>query len=264
MKNGKVERYIHETLETKGAMLFSLIDPVDYTTHDIAIKTAKASAEGVADLVLLGGSIGAQGEMLDYVAKNIREAIDVPLVTFPANNANLTKHVDAIYFMSLLNSRNPFFITQTQMLAAPLTRMFSVEPLSVGYILVSPGGTAGWVGDANLVPREKPKIAAALALTGQYLGYRMILTDTGSNPQMQRAGPIPSEMIRAVKSVIDVPYIVAGGIRTPQQLRDVYKSGGDIAQIGTAFEDHGNTVYKKAVAFSKIAKEEGAKKLKKQ
>jgi len=264
MKIGKVELYIHETLETKGAMLFSLIDPVDYATPEIAVKTAKGSAEGGADIVLLGGSIGAQGEMLDHVARSIRESIDVPLVTFPANNANLTKHVDAIYFMSLLNSRNPFFITQTQMLAAPLTRMFNVEPLSVGYILVSPGGTAGWVGDANLVPREKPKIAAALALTGQYLGYRMILTDTGSNPQMQGAGPVPNEMIKAVKSTIDVPYIVAGGIRTPEQLRAVYRSGGDIAQIGTVFEDHGDIAYKKAAAFAKVAKEEGARKLKKQ
>ncbi len=263
MKKGKVELYIHEMLETKGAMLFSLIDPVDYETPEIAIKTAAASAEGGADIVLLGGSIGAQGEMLDHVAKSIRESIDVPLVTFPANNANLTKHVDAIYFMSLLNSRNPFFITQTQMLAAPLTKMFNVEPLSVGYILVAPGGTAGWVGDANLVPREKPKIAAALALTGQYLGYRMILTDTGSNPQVQNSGPIPKEMIQAVKSVIDVPYIVAGGVRTTQQLKEIYQSGGDIAQIGTAFEDHGETAFKKAAAFAKVAKEEGAKKLKK-
>ncbi|MFI5412794.1 MAG: geranylgeranylglyceryl/heptaprenylglyceryl phosphate synthase [Candidatus Micrarchaeales archaeon] len=263
MKIGKVETYIHETLQKKGAMLFSLIDPVDYTSPEIAIKTAKASAEGGADIVLLGGSIGAQGEMLDDVAKRIKENIDVPLVTFPANNANITRHVDAFYFMSLLNSRNPFFITQTQMLAAPMIRLFNIEPLSVGYILVHPGGTAGWVGDANLIPREKPKIAAALALTGQYLGYRMIFTDTGSNPGLQGYSHIPKEMIAAVKSAISVPYIVGGGIKTTDELRDVFAAGADIATIGTAFEDHGKDVFKKASAFAKITKEEGAKKLKK-
>ena len=150
------------------------------------------------------------------------------------------------------------------MLAAPLIKESKIEPLPVGYILVMPGGTAGWVGDVNLIPREKPKIAAALALTGQYMGYRMILTDTGSNPQAQGYGPIPSEMIRAVKSVIDLPYVVAGGIRTLKELGDAYRAGADIVQIGTAFEDHGDTAYKKAAAFSKIVKEEGAKKLKKQ
>jgi heptaprenylglyceryl phosphate synthase len=92
----------------------------------------------------------------------------------------------------------------------------------------------------------------------------MILTDTGSNPQAQGFGPIPNEMIRAVKSMIDVPYIVGGGVRTPRELGEVYRSGADIVQIGTAFEDSGNAVYKKAVAFAKVTKEEGARKLKKQ
>ncbi len=48
---------------------------------------------------------------------------------------------------------------------------------------------------------------------------------------------------------------------TVQELRDVYSSGGDIAQIGTAFEDPAKA-YKTVQLFSKIAKEEGAKKLK--
>jgi len=264
MKKGKVELYINEALETKGALLFSLIDPVDYPTPDIAVKTAKAAADGGADILLLGGSIGAQGEMLDYVSKNIREKIDVPVVLFPGNIATITKNADAMYFMSLLNSRNPYWHAQAQMLAAPLIKQVGIEPLPVGYIIVAPGGTAGWVADVSLIPREKPKIAAALALTGQYLGYRFILTDTGSNPQAQGSGPIPSVMIRAVKSAIEVPYIVGGGVRTPQELREVYRSGADIVQIGTAFENHGNIVYKKAVAFSKVTKEEGARKLKKQ
>jgi NAD(P)H-dependent flavin oxidoreductase YrpB (nitropropane dioxygenase family) len=68
-------------------------------------------------------------------------------------------------------------------------------------------------------------------------------------------------MIRAVKSVISVPYVVAGGIMTEQELRDVYSSGGDIAQIGTAFEDESKAL-KRAALFTKIAKEEGRKKLK--
>ena len=40
MKMGKVELYINETLEKKGAMLFSLIDPVDYKKEELAVKTA--------------------------------------------------------------------------------------------------------------------------------------------------------------------------------------------------------------------------------
>lgn len=261
MKIGKVELYIHETLETKGAMLFGLIDPVDFKSEDIAIKTAKEIAKGGADIVLLGGSTGAQGELLDNVALNIKEVIDIPLVLFPGNIATISKHSDAIYFMSLLNARNPYWITQAQMLAAPIIKAYNIEPLPVGYIVIHPGGTVGWVGDANFVPREKPKIAAALAIAGEFLGNRFIITDTGSNPSLQNSGPVPKEMIRAVRSVTTVPYIVAGGIMTAEQLKDAYSSGADAVQIGTAFEDPAQS-YKKISVFSKIVKEQGLKKKK--
>ncbi len=261
MKIGKVELYIHEMLETKGAMLFSLIDPLDYKNTKDAVNTAKNLAKAGADVVLLGGSTGAQGEILDDLAKGIKESIDIPLVLFPGNIATVTRYADAIYFMSLLNARNPYWITQAQMLAAPVIKAFRIEPLPVGYIIVQPGGTVGWVGDANFVPREKPKIAAALAMAGEYLGNRFVITDTGSNPKLQGSGPVPKEMIRAVRSATSVPYVVAGGIMTAEQLKDAYSNGGDIVQIGTAFEDV-SKAYKRALLFSKIAKEEGHKKKK--
>jgi len=79
------------------------------------------------------------------------------------------------YFMSLLNARNPYWIIQAQMLAAPIIKHLKLETLPVGYIVVAPGGTVGWVGDVNLVPREKPKIAAALAEAGEMLGNDLLL-----------------------------------------------------------------------------------------
>ncbi|MDE1865238.1 MAG: geranylgeranylglyceryl/heptaprenylglyceryl phosphate synthase [Candidatus Micrarchaeota archaeon] len=257
---GKVELYINETLERKGAMLFSLIDPMDYKSEDHAVKTATETVRGGADLVLLGGSIGVQGGILDRVAKAIKDEIDVPLVIFPGNIGTISTNVDAIYFMSLLNSRNPYWITQAQMLAAPVIKKARIEPLPVGYIVVQPGGTVGWVGDTNFVPREKPMIAAALAVAGEFMGNRIIITDTGSNPQAHGFGPVPKEMIRAVKSSISVPYIVAGGVKDTTQLRDAYAAGADIVQVGSAFESISDT-YKKALSFSKVVKEEGAKRV---
>jgi phosphoglycerol geranylgeranyltransferase len=260
MKMGKVELYINETLERKGAMLFSLIDPIDYKSEEGAVKTATETVRGGADTVLLGGSIGVQGGMLDRVARAIKDEIEVPLVIFPGNIGTISTNVDAIYFMSLLNSRNPYWITQAQMLAAPVIKKSGIEPLPVGYIVVQPGGTVGWVGDTNFVPREKPMIAAALAVAGEFMGNRLIITDTGSNPQAQGFGPVPKEMIKVVKSFITVPYIVGGGIRDTTQLKDAYSAGADIVQIGSAFETPGDA-YKKALSFSKVAKEEGSKKV---
>ena len=261
MAKKSVEKYIHEILDANGAMLFSVIDPVDYSSEKEAIKTAEAVIRGGADIIVLGGSIGAQGELLDNVATGIKDVVDSPLILFPGNIATITKYADAIYFMSLLNARNPYWITQAQMLSAPLIKSLGIEPLPVGYIVVQPGGTVGWVGDVNVVPREKPKIAASLALAGEYLGNRFIIKDTGSNPKLQHMGPVPKEMVSAVSSAIKVPYIVAGGVATTSDLRLAYSNGADIVQIGTAFENADNA-YRRALAFSKVVKEEGRKKIK--
>ncbi|TRZ49308.1 geranylgeranylglyceryl/heptaprenylglyceryl phosphate synthase [bacterium] len=261
IKIGKTEKYINDVIEKNGAALHMYIDPCDYKTEEEAINVGFESAEGGADILLIGGSTGAQGELLDNVTKGIKEKVNVPVVLFPGNIATITKYADAVEFMSLLNSRNPYWIMQAQMLSAPIVKKMKLEPLPVGYIVVEPGGTVGWVGDANMVPRVKPKIAAALANAGEFIGNRFIVTDAGANPALQSSGPIPAEMIRAVKDAITVPYIVGGGIRNTEQLATAYRAGADIVQIGTAMEEEVDKVRKNVAKFAKVTKEEGAKKV---
>lgn len=130
-KIGRVERYILERLEKKGALMFMLVDPVDYETPEHAIKTAREAEEGGADLILVGGSSGAQGELLDVVTKGIRETVSLPAVLFPGNIATLTKYAESMYFMSLLNARSTYWITHAQMLSAPIVKQMKIEPLPV-------------------------------------------------------------------------------------------------------------------------------------
>jgi phosphoglycerol geranylgeranyltransferase len=231
-----VEKYIHEKLRDEKALLFSVLDPLDYPSLEDAVKTAKNMDEGGADALLIGGSTGVQGELLDSVTKQVKESVGIPVIFFPGNIGTVSRYGDAVYFMSLLNSRNPYWITRAQMLAAPMVKQYGIEPLPVGYIVIEPGGTVGWVGEANMLPRKKPQLAAAMALGAQYMGFRFVVTDAGSNPE---TGHIPLEMVKAVSSVLDVPYIVAGGIRTPEEAKSVIKSGADIVQVGTSFEKDG-------------------------
>ena len=251
----KVENYINKKIEEDGAILSIIIDPMDYPLPQKAIDTAVMAHDAGADIIAVGGSIGAQGKLLDSVTKSIKEKVDVPVVLFPGNIATITPFADAIYFMSLLNSRNPYWISQAQTLAAPLIKGLNIEPLPIGYIVVEPGGTGGWVGDANLVPRNKPQIAAALALAGQYNGNRIIFTDAGSAAYE----PVPLDMVSAVSRAIDVPYLVAGGVRTTKQAGDIIKAGADWIQIGTAAEKSKDP--KKTLAdFVRAIKAEGKKK----
>lgn len=233
---GKIEQYILDELQSKKGLLFTLIDPLDYPDMEQAVATAKHADEADADVILIGGSTGVQGDPLDRIAKAIKQEVSKPVVLFPGNIGTLTKYADAVYFMSMLNSRNSYWISEAQMLAAPLVKQYKLEPLSTAYLVVEPGGTVGWVGDAKLIPRNKPKLAAAYALAAQHMGFRFVITDAGSNPAV---GHIPLEMIQTVRSAIDIPYIVAGGVRTPDEARNVVKAGADIIQVGTAFEKEG-------------------------
>jgi phosphoglycerol geranylgeranyltransferase len=233
MKAGKVENYILDYVERKEGLLMILIDPCDHASPEAAAKAAKESAEGGADIILVGGSIGAQGEILDTTTKLIKESVDVPINLFPGNVGTITKYADSIYFMTMLNSRDPYWLSTAQAVAAPVIKKYGLEPLPTGYIVIEPGGSVGWVGDAKLVPRWKPNIAAALALGGEYMGNRFILTDCGSaSPQ----GPMPVEMVKAVADAITVPYIVGGGIRKLEEAESIIKAGANAIQIGTAME----------------------------
>jgi phosphoglycerol geranylgeranyltransferase len=250
---GKTERYILDELAKKKGLLFALIDPLDYKSPQDAVKTAKNADEADADVILIGGSTGVQGDPLDQVAKAIKENVSKPVVLFPGNIGTLTRYADAVYFMSMLNSRDAYWISGAQMLAAPMVKHYGVEPLPVGYVVVEPGGTVGWVGDAKRIPRDKPKLAAAFGMAAEYMGFRFFITDAGSN---LKEGHIPLDMVRAVRSSITIPYVVAGGIRTPDEAKNVIKAGADIIQVGTAFEKDGSAQMIKAMVK---AVREGAK-----
>ncbi|PIS39436.1 MAG: geranylgeranylglyceryl/heptaprenylglyceryl phosphate synthase [Candidatus Nealsonbacteria bacterium CG08_land_8_20_14_0_20_38_20] len=229
---GRVESYIRGKIKKDGAILSVVIDVCDYPSSQKAIETGIAAAKAGIDLLTVGGSVGAQGNLLDNVIKGIKKRVRIPLVLFPGNSATISPDADAIFFMSLLNSRNPYWISGVQTLTAHLIKQLKIEPLPMGYILIEPGGTAGWVGDANLVPRNKPQIAAALALAGQFLGQRIIFLDAGS----AAFAPIPAEFAAMVRKTIDIPLLVGGGIKTPEEAGGLVKAGADWIQIGTAVE----------------------------
>lgn len=231
MKPGKVERYILDKIENEGAILLALIDP-DKTPFEKGAKIAEACCEAGSDVILVGGSIGAQGLILDRTTKMIREKVNVPIVLFPGNVGTITPYADAIYFMTLLNSRDVYWVSTVHIQGAPIVKRIGIEAIPSAYIVLEPGRAAGWIGNVNLIPRDRADLAAATALAGEYMGARLVITDSGSGAP----DPAPPQLIAAVKSQLSVPYFYAGGCRTTQHARDIIKAGADGIQIGTAFE----------------------------
>ncbi len=255
MKVGKTERYILEKIDKEGAVLFALIDP-DKQPFEKGAQVAKAACEAGADVILLGGSIGAQGMILDKTAKMIREVSDVPIVLFPGNVGTITHYADAIYFMYLLNSRDVYWVSTVHIQGAPIVKRMGIEPIPTAYIVLEPGRAVGWISNVNLIPRNRPDLAAATALAGEYMGAHFVVTDSGSGAPE----PVSPEFISTVKSQLSVPYFYGGGVRTPQQARDIIKAGADGIQIGTAFEiDDGQEKVKAKIESMVKAIKEGAK-----
>jgi phosphoglycerol geranylgeranyltransferase len=256
-KIGKAEQYIRDKLHKDGAVIFSLIDP-DKQPFEKGAKVAKASADAGVDVILVGGSIGAQGIVLDKTVKMIREKVNIPIILFPGNVGTITPYADATYFMYLMNSREVYWMSTVQIQGAPIIKRMGVEPIPTGYIIAEPGKAVGWISNANPIPRDRGDLAAATALAAQYMGARMIVIDAGSGAEQ----PVSAKLISTVKSQIEIPFICGGGIRTPKQAAEIIEAGADGIQIGTAFEIDGDykEIKKKVEKMVKAVKAAGAKK----
>ena len=231
---GRVEKYLFERIRAEGAIHMTLVDP-EKVTPPQASRIAENSKISGTSAIMIGGSTFVSQAHLDDVIKAIKRTVKIPTILFPNNITGISRHADAIWFMSLLNSVDPYFLIGAQILGAPLIKKYGLEPISMGYVIVGEGGTAGIVGKAIPVPYNKPELVAAHALAGQYLGMHFIYLEGGSGA----ANPVPPEMIRMVKYFIDVPLIVGGGIKTKEQALAAASAGADIIVTGNIIESTG-------------------------
>jgi len=211
----------------------TLVDP-EKVTSSSASRIAKDAEACNTAAIMVGGSTSVSASHLDKVAKALKDSVEIPVILFPNNITGITKHADAIWFMSLLNSADPYFIMGAQVLGAPIIKKFGLEPISLGYIIVGEGGTVSVVGKAIPIPYNKPELVAAHALAAEYFGMRFVYLEAGSGV----GNPVPADMVRAVKTVTNLPLIVGGGIRTGQQVKDIVKAGASIIVTGNVLEEN--------------------------
>ncbi|MGB7569740.1 MAG: geranylgeranylglyceryl/heptaprenylglyceryl phosphate synthase [Chitinivibrionales bacterium] len=205
-----------------------LLDPDDFLPKQAADIACQAQSAG-ADALLVGGSLLHTDHFDDFV-QSIKNKTSLPVILFPGDSTQLSRHADAILFLSLISGRNPVNLIGEHVKAAPLIREYGIEPISTAYMLVESGSVTSveFMSNTRPLPRNKPMIAAAHALAAQYMGMSMVYLEAGSGaPQ-----PVPDDMIKLVRSYVDIPVIVGGGIRDAKTASAKLRAGADIIVTG--------------------------------
>ena len=228
----KVFHHLIDVKDRLGAGYLLLIDPDRADLNEIG-RVAEAAADSGVDAFLVGTSILVNGS-LDEVIGRIKVASCLPVILFPGASHHLSPLADAVLFLSLISGRNPQFLIDEQVKAAPFIRRYDLEAIPTGYMLIEGGSytSVEFMSGTKPIPRDKIDIACAHALAGELLGMKCIYLEAGSGAKE----PVPNEMICGVRSWISIPLIVGGGISSPEVAREKVESGADFIVTGNVFE----------------------------
>jgi phosphoglycerol geranylgeranyltransferase len=228
---GTVENHLQHAIERDGVAHLTLFDPEKLTpiaARKLAFEVKKAGTAGA----MVGGSTATSVYELDAIVKAIKSA-GLDVILFPNDVAGLSQYADAVFFMSLLNSINPYYLSGAQALGAPLVKRYGLEPIPVAYLIIGESsGAAGFVGNANPIPYDKPELAAIYALAGEYLGMRFVYLEAGSGARRT----VSPEMVHAVKRLCHINIVTGGGIKTPSQAKELVDAGASVIVTGTIAE----------------------------
>jgi phosphoglycerol geranylgeranyltransferase len=227
---GKVESRLVE-LARERTLCFILIDSESLESSTAANLAKRAEGLG-ADAILVGGSSVIDQIELDNVVAAIKNNTNIPVILFPGNITGISAKADAILFSSLLNSENPYFITQAQALGALYVKKYRLEAIPMGYLVIGEGSSVWFVGRARGIPVDKPKLAVMHALAAQYMGMRALYLEAGSGVNSS----VKPEMVSAVRVNFEGLLIVGGGIKDRETAVSIAEAGADVIVIGTLFE----------------------------
>lgn len=223
--------YLTKVIQEKSAYL-CLIDP-DKVEVNQAKELACLYEENGADCILIGGSMMLNNRFSDTI-KELKKVVSIPVVIFPGIFNFVSEDADALLLLNMISSRNPQVLINEQVRSAPLIYQAKLETIPTAYLLIESGcmSSVQYMSHSLPIPREKADIAIVHALAAQYLGMKIVYLEAGSGA----INSIPNKMIKSVKSHIEIPVIVGGGIKTPECASEKVMSGADFIVTGTVLE----------------------------
>ncbi|HXK49011.1 MAG TPA: geranylgeranylglyceryl/heptaprenylglyceryl phosphate synthase [Clostridiales bacterium] len=216
----------------RRAGLIVLIDPDKIDPKEIEAKIQMFQDQGT-DAFFFGSSQPVKND-IHSIAKAIRDSANIPLILFPGSSEQVTPYADGILFITLISGRNPDYLIEHHVKAAPFVKKLGLKVLPTAYLLIE----CGYRTSVERVSRTQPLPAGnipnivAHALAGEMIGMRYIYLEAGSGAK----NPVSPDIIRAVKNEVTVPVIVGGGIRIPEYAKTLVDAGADFIVIGNVLE----------------------------
>ena len=231
-RSGSVFKYLMDSVRKNGAGYFVLLDPEGRYSLKIEDVVTSITRDG-ADAILLGGSSVRRRTFDDFVRK-VKSNTNLPLIVFPGSADQLSEDADAVLFLSLVSGRNPRYLIEEHVKAAPTIRKMGLETIPVGYIIVGSGSRTSVATESGTDPINSDDVdcVVAHALAAKYLGMRMVYMDAGSGAELS----VPEKMIERVKAETGLPLIVGGGIRSPEDAAKKVEAGADFVVTGNMIE----------------------------
>ncbi len=219
--------------EIDKTQLAVLIDPDKMKLKNVSTFIEKVK-RSIATHILIGGS-EVKENIVDAFITEIKSHTNLPVILFPGDINQIARNADGILFLSLISGRNPEYLIGKQIEAVPKLANTSLEIIPTGYILIENGKKTSVERVSETIPMSRSNIdlICDTAKAGEFLGMKLIYLEAGSGA----THPIEPTIISKVKSTLNIPLIVGGGIRTKMDLDKAIIAGADLVVIGTAFEE---------------------------
>ena len=212
-------------------MLAVLLDP-DQCRGSLLASTIAALKSNSPDFIFVGGSHTVSST--DSLIELLKEETTAGVVFFPGNAAQFSTKADALLYLSLFSGRNAEFLIGHHISSALAIKNSDIEVIPTGYLLIDGGkpSSVEYISNTRPIPSDKNEIALSTAVAAELLGMKLIYLEAGSGAKQA----VSTQMIETVKSGLDIPLLVGGGIKNTNQLKIAFEAGADLVVVGNIFE----------------------------
>jgi phosphoglycerol geranylgeranyltransferase len=234
-KIGSVEKRIYSIRE-EAPLIIPQLDPEKQSIESSLKICDFLEGLGVQHIAL--GSSLVNPDSLQRLVDVIMADYDFSITTYVSNTSSFLlkgkKDRLAIYWASVFNAQNMFFLRDSLVLGSLMIDLNFIEPIPTAYVFDDRGskGTANWLSQPNVIPLDKPEISLSNALACQYLGMRFYIMAGGSNSLL----PPSVNHVSLLKNKTDLFLIPTSGIKTKNVVLDLLGAGADALHIGTLIE----------------------------